>query len=61
MSVHVFKPTVLYPGNSSHWNSKFVYSLFLAPQKLDFNEDKLELEYLSGLQKLIQTSIKFYI
>ena len=59
MSVHVFEPTVLYPGNSSHWNSKFVYSLFLAPQKLDFNEDKLE--HLSGLQKLIQTSIKFYI
>ena len=36
-----------------------MYSLFLALQKLDLNEDKLELEYLSALQKLIQHQLSF--
>ena len=61
VSVNAFKPTVLYPGNSSHRNTKFVYHLFLALRKFDFTKDKLKLEYICILQKLFQISIKFYI
>ena len=42
-------------------NTNVVYHLFLALRKFDFNEDKLKLEYICSLQKLIQTSIKFCI
>ena len=57
--VNACKPNVHFPGYSSHWNTKVVYNLFLALRKFDFNEDKLKLEYICSLPKLIQHQSSF--
>ena len=59
ISVNACKPNVHFPGYSSHWNTKVVYNLFLALRKFDFNEDKLKLEYICSLPKLIQHQSSF--
>ena len=56
-TIVLFKPNFNDHGNSSHWNTEFVLILFLALQKFDLNEDKLELEYL--ISNLIRRDLRF--